>query len=165
MDGNFQTKCLADFDGNGFDDIVIYNEMGSVGIVSDAASYHDVWHVDDPSSNPWSLLGAGTFDPSIGQDSILFKHTGNGHLYLWDNQGSDVGTWNWKQTDIGYLADGWEFAAIGDYDGDGREDLLLREYDSGWGGLGYCSAGDCSGWTELNAAIETNQNSNYIIVA
>ena len=125
VDGNFQTKCLGDFDANGFDDVIIYNEVGSVGIVSDAAGYHDVWHVDDPAANPWQLLGAGRFDASIGQDSILFRHTGNGHLYLWDNQGSDVGSWNWQQTDIGYLADGWEFAAIGDFKGDGIDDIAL----------------------------------------
>lgn len=125
MDSDFDTKCLADFDGNGFDDVVIFNGAGSVGIVTDAAAYHDVWHVEEGDETPWTLLGAGRFSTSPDQDSILFRNTSNGHLYLWDNQGADAGTWNWRQTDIGYLADGWEFVAIGDFAGDGVDDIAL----------------------------------------
>ena len=145
------------------------------------------------------------------QDSLLFRNKDNGHLYLWDNQGQSLANWNWQQHDIGKLESGWSVAAIGDfagdgiddivlvnsnendavfiwdngdrstqhyvgmlqadieavgdYDGDGKEDLLLREYDSCWGGLGYWSAGSCTGWTDLNASIETYEYNSFVIVA
>jgi len=141
VDGNFQTKCIADFDNNGFDDVIIYDENGSVGIVSDAAAYHDVWHVDDPSANSWQLVGAGHFHGE--SDSIVFKNTSNNHLYLWDNNDLSFSTWDWSQTDIGGISDGWEVAAIGDFSGDGIDDIALINHNDN-DAVFVWDNGDCS---------------------
>ena len=120
---DFSIECLGDFDGNGFDDLVLCGSSGSVGIVSDGTVYHDVWHVDANDSTDWVLLGTGRFNGT--SDSLLFRNLSNDHLYLWDNQDPTYATWNWTQTDIGYVEDGWEFVALGDFSGDGVDDIVL----------------------------------------
>lgn len=42
----------------------------------------------------------------------------------------------------------------GDYNGDGRNDLLVRQYSSGM--LGYYSSGDTSQWVELGRGVDMN---------
>lgn len=138
VDGNFMTKCLGSFSDSEYDDVVIYDENGSVGIVSGAAEYHDVWHVDDPSSNVWNIIGAGQFAGE--NDSLVFLNTSNRHVYAWDNQDPTYATWNWTQTDLGHLEDGWEIAAIGDFQGDGVDDIVIWEQDTGY--MFACENGD-----------------------
>ncbi|MBR1953136.1 MAG: hypothetical protein IKA32_11185 [Lentisphaeria bacterium] len=42
--------------------------------------------------------------------------------------------WNWSQTDIDYFGDS-KFMVSGDFNGDGKEDILLHEQNSGWGDM------------------------------
>ncbi|MBR7120591.1 MAG: AIDA repeat-containing protein [Lentisphaeria bacterium] len=212
VEDNFATKTIANFDNNGFDDVIIYNGDGSFGIVLDAAEYKDIWHVEKNTKSTWQILGAGKFNERNGLDSLVVKNTVNNHLYLWENQDTSFATWNWSQSDIGKLENGWEFAATGDfegdgiddiivknnstrdvwvwddgksssarwrgtlgegfeieaagdYNGDGKDDILLREHKSGWGGVGYWSAGYAGNWNDLNARIETDLESSFAVIA
>ncbi len=132
VDGNFQTLTLADFDGNGLDDVIIYDEKGSFGIVSDAASYHDVWHVDNPLTNVQQVIGAGYFGNADGKSDILVKNTATDAYYLWHNEDPTFNTWNWSQTHIGTLDDDWVVAAIGDFQGDGIDDIIMWQKSTGF---------------------------------
>ena len=56
----------------------------------------------------------------------------------------------------------------GDFNGDGKEDILLREQNSGWGGLGFWGAGYAGNWVDMNARIETDtriSGSKFDIIA
>ena len=46
----------------------------------------------------------------------------------------------------------WFVAGAGDYDGDGRDDLLVRQYSTGM--LGYYAGGDASNWVELGRGVD-----------
>jgi len=212
VEGSFNTRAIADFDGNNYDDILIFDDKGSFGTVLDGTTYKDIWHVDNPASNPWKVLGAGSFGGK--EDKLIVENSSNGHLYLWQNNDSSFKTWNWSQIDIGYLGknskfmvsgdfsgDGtddiviqksngemwcWDdgnsanlrwignldstFAveSVGDYNADGKEDILLREQSSGWGGLGFWGAGYAGNWTDMNVRIETDtriSGSKFAIIA
>ncbi len=132
VDGNFQTLGLANFDNNGLDDVIIYDENGSFGIVSDAAAYHDVWHVEDAATNVQQVIGAGYFGNADGRSDILVKKTDENAYFLWHNEDPTFNTWNWSQTYIGSLDDDWSVAAIGDFQGDGVEDIIMWQKSTGY---------------------------------
>ncbi|MBP5181669.1 MAG: FG-GAP repeat protein, partial [Lentisphaeria bacterium] len=93
-------------------------------------------------------------------DDIAMWRKSTGEIQIWENgQASDqryAGTLDQSQ---------WEVAAVGDYNGDGREDLLLRELVTGWGGLGYWVGADAAQWTDMNARIETDMESKFAVIA
>ncbi len=132
VDGNFQTLALADFDNNGLDDVIIYDENGSFGIVSDAAAYHDVWHVDNAETNVQQVIGAGYFGNADGKSDILVKQTNENAYFLWHNEDPTFNTWNWSQTYLGSLDDDWVVAAIGDFQGDGVADIIMWQKSTGF---------------------------------
>ena len=124
VEDSFNTCAVADFDGNEYDDILIYDNNGSFGVVLDGTTYKDIWHVDNPASNPWKILGAGSFGGK--EDKLIVENTSNGHLYLWQNNDPSFKTWNWSQTDIGYLGDS-KFMVSGDFNGDGKDDIVIQK--------------------------------------
>ena len=124
VDGNFNTKCLTDLANDDYDDVLIYDEKGSFGVVLDGATYKDIWHVDNPKTNAWQLCGAGNFGGD--QDKLIVKNS-SGHLYFWNNNDSTFKTWNWSQEVIGYVGNDFEFVGVGDFEGDGIDDILLRK--------------------------------------
>jgi hypothetical protein len=79
---------------------------------------------------------------------VLDRSTNN--VWVWDDGNSQTKRWR------GTLGEGFEIEAVGDYNGDRKEDLLLREHNSGWGGLGYWGAGYAGNWVDFNARIETD---------
>ena len=127
VEGNFNTKCLTDLANDDYDDVLIYDEKGSFGVVLDGATYKDIWHVDNPKTNAWQLCGAGNFGGD--QDKLVVRNN-SGHLYFWNNNDSTFKTWNWSQEVIGYVGyvgNDFEFVGVGDFKGDGIDDILLRK--------------------------------------
>jgi hypothetical protein len=56
-------------------------------------------------------------------------------------------------TSIGQLdAKDWFIVGCGDYDGDRKDDLLVRQYSTGM--LGYYSSGDTSKWVEMGRGVD-----------
>jgi hypothetical protein len=210
VDGSFNTQCLANLDGDQYDDILIYDTNGSIGVVLGGTTYKDIFHVNEGDFATWTIEGAGSFDD--GMDKLVMVNNYNNQVYLWTNQDTSFATWNWKTQSVGKLESGWEVAAVGDfegdgiddimvldrntnnvwiwddgnsqtkrwrgtlgegfeieasgdYNGDGCSDLLLREYNSGWGGMGYWGNGYAGNWVDLKARIETDLKSSFDIIA
>ena len=125
VDNSFNTQCLADLDGNEYDDIMIYDDNGSIGVVLDGTTYKDIWHVDAGEFKPWTLEGTGSFDD--GADKLVMVNNYNNHVYLWTNKDTTFSTWNWETESVGKLEDGWEIAAIGDFERDGIDDIMVLD--------------------------------------
>ena len=127
VEGSFNTRSLADLDGNEYDDILIYDETGSFGVVLDGTTYKDIWHVDKGKFNTWDIIGAGKFDN--GTDKLVTENNYNHQIYLWTNNDPTFNTWNWSTKSIGTLAKGDEVVAIGDFQGDGIDDIVVQLAD------------------------------------
>ena len=122
---------MTDLDGDDYDDVLIYDEKGSFGVVLGAAEYHDIWHVEDPASNVIELVGAGSFGALDSMDSLLVRNTKDNSYFLWHNNDPTFGTWDWSQTYIGTLDEDWTVAAIGDFSGDGMDDIAMWRASTG----------------------------------
>jgi hypothetical protein len=80
-----------------------------------------------PDSN-WQVAGTGDFDGD-GKSDILWRNKVSGEDYIFLMNGSSVlGTSNY----INSVPDlDWKIVGTGDYDGDGRSDVLWRNASTG----------------------------------
>ncbi|MBQ7396830.1 MAG: VCBS repeat-containing protein, partial [Lentisphaeria bacterium] len=130
VESNFSTKCIANLDGDGIDDVLIVNGEGNFGAVLNAKEYKDIWHEEGKSGI--ELVGAGYFGKADGNDSLLVKNTAANTYELWHNDGDIATTWAWSGEKIADLDSDWEIAAIGDFKADGIDDIVVWQKSTGY---------------------------------
>ncbi|MGK6323766.1 FG-GAP-like repeat-containing protein [Sphingomonas sp. DT-51] len=130
----------GDFNGDGRDDILWRNADGSLSdwlgrtdggfTVNDAAAF-------SRAGTDWTVVGTGDFDGD-GRDDILWRNA-DGSVSNWLGRADGGFTVNDAVALVPRALTGWSVAEIGDYSGDGHDDVLWRS-DSGvvinWVGMG-----------------------------
>jgi serralysin len=124
---------IADFNGDGKADVFWRNTNGALYDWSmngsQVASGQPLTYQGQPvtSSDPsWSIVGVGDFNGD-GKADVLWRNA-NGALYGWSMDGSKIET----SQPITYqgasvkLDPSWSVAGIGDFNGDGKADVLWR---------------------------------------
>ena len=130
-DLNWTVAGIGDFDGDGNADILWRNS-------STGQNY--IYFMDGTSIKPsegfirtvadqsWQVAGVGDFDGD-GKADILWRNTATGQNYLYPMDGLAI-----KPTE-GYLRTAadttWQVVGIGDFDGDGKADIVWRNSSSG----------------------------------
>ena len=151
-----------DFDGDGRDDIILQNSQ--TGLVSNWLGQADGSFFSNHAValDPWGLgtfLGSGDFN-SDGRTDTLWR-TDSGEIYssLTASEGAFYFYWS-----LGFVANlpvnSWYLAATGDFNGDGKGDLLWRDQSgtlSQWLG-----AGDGYGFTWNAAAAQQLPSDWYV---
>jgi hypothetical protein len=127
---NWSIKAVDDFNGDGKADVLWRSDAGDVYVWTAAGNGGAVSMNGQSISsvpNDWSILGAGDFNGD-GRADILWRHAGDGELYVWNSQTGSAAV-NFVGQSLGVVGLDWTVAAIGDYDGDGRADVLFRNAD------------------------------------
>jgi hypothetical protein len=130
-DAAWKVAGIGDFDRDGTSDILWRNAntgenylypMNGLAIRPSEGYVRTVADLD------WEVAGVGDFDGDTRAD-ILWRNRASGENYLYPMDGAQV------LATEGYLRTvsdiSWRIAALGDYDGDGKGDILWRHAASG----------------------------------
>ena len=147
----------GDFNGDGRDDILWRNDDGSLSdwlgqadggfVLNDAIALTVV-----PTA--WIVAGTGDFNGD-GRDDILWRNT-DGTLSNWLGQANGGFVANDANAAV-FVPTDWSVVATGDFNGDGRDDILWRHTDgtlSDW--LGTASGGFTPNDANAAASVPTS---------
>jgi hypothetical protein len=119
-----------DFNGDGIADILWHDTSGNLAI----------WEMDgtkilNPSSaglgaisTAWSVAGVGDFNGD-GFADILWRDTSTGAVAIWEMNGTTV--LNPSSSGVGTVAANWSVVGVGDFNGDGKADILWQNTTNG----------------------------------
>ena len=137
---NWQVEGVGDFNGDGRDDILWRDNTGRVtdwlGQGSGGFSGNFA-NADSNAGLDWQIAGIGDFN-NDGRDDILWRNVNSGAITDWLGTSTGGFTSNFG-TAYYELSTSWHIIGTGDFNGDGRDDILLRNADgrvTNWLGQG-----------------------------
>jgi hypothetical protein len=141
----------GDFNGDGYSDLLLRRDDGwltdwlgtpSGGFTNNGSNVSLFF------DTKWKVEGTGDFNGD-GKDDILIRHT-DGWMAEYMSYGNSFTFNTFMNMTSGYLSPEWHIASIGDFNGDLRDDLLLRN-DAGW----------MTDWLATQAGSFTNNGANF----
>ena len=154
---DWSIASVGDFNGDGISDVLLRRSDGWVtnwlgtstgGFANNGANTSLFFTTD------WKIIGTGDFNGDRKDDLLLRNDSGWVTTWLGNvNGGFD----NNGASSSAYLSNDWKIVGIGDYNGDTREDLLLKN-DSGWttDWLGNSSGGFTNNGSAFSTYIAPN---------
>jgi hypothetical protein len=126
---DWQIKGTGDFDGDGRTDILWRNNDGTVAIwIMDGGTIRAT--PTFTTGNEYTIEGVGDFNGD-GISDILWRHT-NGNPLIWFMDSTVLISWVALQQSIATNPGiGWEIQDLGDFNGDGKADILWRKASAG----------------------------------
>ena len=142
---NWSIVGVGDFNGDGHDDVLWRNSSGTITdwLGADQGSFVGNWtNANLNLSTSWQVVGTGDFNGD-GRSDILWRDA-NGTITDWlgTANGGFVGNFNNAAINLG---NNWQVMGVGDYNGDGRDDIAFRDsagHVTNWLGT------STGGWTD-----------------
>jgi ketosteroid isomerase-like protein len=149
----------GDFNGDGRSDLVFRNASNGDVIVwffnAGGTTFTSTRITTVPANSGWEIQGVGDFNGD-GRSDLIWRNLATGEIAVWL---FNLGGTTFFSSIIFNLAidSGWEIQTVGDFNGDGRSDLMWRNYISGEVGPWLFNAGGTTfvGSTIFNLAVGT----------
>jgi autotransporter-associated beta strand protein len=119
-------RRFGDYDGDGRADIAFRGTNGEIAIWRMNAGNFSSISFLQTMPNSWRMLGEGDFDGD-GRDDILWRNN-DGQLVTWFMQNASSFSAASGTLTVG-AGNEWMVQDIGDYNGDGKDDILWRRDD------------------------------------
>ena len=153
-DNSLLSKIMtADLNGDGFADLVWWSPGGRVDFqLLDNLTVTKQGFLWQESDTNWRIIGSGDFNGN-GRTQLLWRHSTNGKLFMMSVNVSSVpsatGAVFYQEPNLA-----WKNVGIGDFDDDGKSDILWRNDSTGQVYMmlmnGMSIAGGGFVWTEPN---------------
>jgi hypothetical protein len=130
-DSSWYIAGTGDFNGDGRDDVLWRNQNS--GVVTNWLGQTNGGFVDNLANangvvgGDWRIVGTGDFNGD-GRDDVLWMHDVDGLVTNWLGQADGSFISNFANA-THHVGPDWHPAGIGDYNGDGRDDILWRSSD------------------------------------
>jgi len=124
--GDWNVAGTGDFNGDGRDDILWRHDSGQITAWLGTATGGFVNnHANSSATNSlnWTIAGTGDFNGD-GRDDILWRNS-TGAVTNWLGTASGGFVSN-DSNALAQMASSWAIVGTGDYNGDGRDDILWR---------------------------------------
>jgi hypothetical protein len=131
VDTTWEIVGTGDFDNSGNTDILWRNKVsGAVAVwnMDGGGGISNIKWVHQSVDTTWEIVGTGDFDNS-GNTDILWRNKVSGAVAVWNMDGAG-GISNIKWISQG-VDTNWEIVGTGDFNNDGKTDILWRNKVSG----------------------------------
>jgi FG-GAP-like repeat/FG-GAP repeat len=130
-DQNWQVRGIADFDGDGWNDILWHKTSTGqpyVWFMNGVTQSGGSFLTPSPVATAWRIQGVADFDGD-GKPDVLWRNTSTQQLYVWFMNGVTFSTGSFLTPSS--VASVWQIKGLDDFNADGKTDILWYNTSTG----------------------------------